>query len=422
MLSDNILLSLMGNRNNYFKYRDAVQINALLERSVQIFKDIDSWFTNNKDSKDIDWYNFSEWFKFCKHPSMSEEDSQLYSVIFERVAKTDTDGRLAEDILKALVERSYAKQLMQLGQDIANGKASVLEAQGIIDECNDVLGAVDDIASDPDLVRDGVIELLEEVYGEKSTGLHWAIEELNQSLGPIRIGDAVMIAAFVDSGKTSLVLYNLQHMARLLPPEQEVLYFANEERGKKIKLRFIQSMLGYTKAQMKESFSETLHSFQKLFKLNRFNLYYNTTMSTNYIEERIRRHNPGIIVIDQLWNVSGFNKLATNNVDRYTELAKWARRQAKRCPVIFTHQADSTTNGVKFIEMNQLYGSKVGIQAATDAIITLGRELGTKDKRERGIYTPKNKLDGDSNTKLEFSNYKWDVLFDADRCKFKGSL
>lgn len=421
MISDNIILKVLGNRNNYFKYRHVVQVKALLERSVQIVNDLEAWYDLNPKLEEVNWQAFSEWFRFLRHPSLSEEESQLYAIIFDRVSKTENDT-LADSILKNLVERAYARQLIQLGTDIVQGRSSVNDAQLIVDECNEQLGKVDNAESDPDLVKEGVVELLEEVYGEKSTGLHWPLKELNVSLGPLREGDSVMVAAYVDSGKTSFVLYSLQHMAKLIRPDQQVLYFANEERGKKIKLRFIQSMLGITKEKMKESFSETLHSFKKMWDINRFLLYYNTSMSARYVEERIRRHNPGIIVIDQLWNLSGFDKMSMSNVDRYTELAKWARRQAKHCPVIFTHQADSTSNGVKFIEMNALYGSKVGIQAATDAIIMLGRELGTKDKSERGIYTPKNKLDGDSNTKEEYSNAKWDVKFDSDRCLFKGSL
>ena len=73
----------------------------------------------------------------------------------------------------------------------------------------------------------------------------------------------------------------------------------------------------------------------------------------------------------------------------------WARELAKKyAPVITVHQADGSAEGVKWIDMSKLYGSKTGVQGEADAIITIGRlpEEGNK----RYLYVPKNKLDGNN--------------------------
>ncbi len=108
---------------------------------------------------------------------------------------------------------------------------------------------------------------------------------------------------------------------------------------------------------------------------------------------------------------------------RLEELAKWSRKIAQIAPCISTHQAGSECNGVKFIEMHQMYGSKVGMQGAVDAVVTLGKELNGQDQQyERGIYFPKNKLPGDKDRDKDLKNAKWSVTIDPDRCQFKGTL
>jgi hypothetical protein len=127
-----------------------------------------------------------------------------------------------------------------------------------------------------------------------------------------------------------------------------------------------------------------------------------------------------LIIIDQLWKVKGFEKEATTEVDRQTRMFAWARSLAKiHCPVVTVHQADGSAEGQLWIEMNQLYGSKTGIQGEADAIITLGRSHESGYENIRGLYVPKNKMVGDDPA---FRNGKFEITIQGAIGRFKGEL
>jgi hypothetical protein len=76
-----------------------------------------------------------------------------------------------------------------------------------------------------------------------------------------------------------------------------------------------------------------------------------------------------------------------------------ARDVAKEyCPVIAISQVDGTGEGEKWIQMNQLRGSKTDKIGEADAIVTIGKSNEPGMDLQRFIHVPKNKLFGGADT------------------------
>jgi replicative DNA helicase len=200
------------------------------------------------------------------------------------------------------------------------------------------------------------------------------------------------------------------------------LWFNNEESGKKVKYRIIQSALGWTQHEIetnllkaKEEAKSLLGGDDKIVVINKKDI------SIFEVEEMLGKYNPGLVVFDQLWKITGFEKESFSEAQQMTRLFGWGRKIAQEyAPVITVHQADGTAQGCQYIEMHQLYMSRVGIQGEADAIITLGRTYDAEYADTRWINVAKNKLDGGDRTDPGLRNGKFEITIDPYRARFSG--
>lgn len=135
------------------------------------------------------------------------------------------------------------------------------------------------------------------------------------------------------------------------------------------------------------------------------------------MEAILKKYKAGLIIFDQLWKIHGFDESSGNEVTRQTMLFNWGRELSKKhAPVIAVHQADGSAEGMRWIDMSRLYGSKTGIQGEADAIITVGRDPATGDSRY--LYVPKNKLKGNNPA---MRNGKYELIIQPSIGRFKES-
>jgi len=416
------VLKILGNRSNYDKYLKFIKTQILTPYARQIFKDIKAWWTLNPDDNDIDWAGFGEWFKLTQHPNFDVSELSSYDALFDKLDEMEIDSSSIESIVRGFIDREYASRMIDALAPIAEGRQGAREFKEMDALLSQYAVQSNQVSEQAEaLVTDDIEELLTQTVGD--TGYKWGLEELNVSLGPLRRKNSVMVAGYVDTGKTTFATSELAHIIPQMEQGEQALYFCNEEGGEQVKVRCIQALLGLTSTEVREDKDKVVRLWREWQTENpdKFMFYYNTAMTTRFVEQTLKQHNPGIIVFDQLWNISGFADSGTNT-ELYTNLAKWVRRIAKQAPVLSIHQADGTCNGVKYIEMNALYGSKVGMQGAVDALITIGRPLGDDSHpNERGLYFPKNKLPGGpAPYDATQSNQKWTVMIDHDKACYKG--
>jgi replicative DNA helicase len=230
-------------------------------------------------------------------------------------------------------------------------------------------------------------------------GLNWRLKELNISLGPLRTGDFIIVAARPETGKTTFVASEAAHMMSQLKEGEHVIWINNEESSNKVMMRVIQAYHGVTSMDLLKD----PESYEELFIANggdRFLVLDDDSgiRTVNKISTLFSEFKPGLIIFDQLDKVHGFNTEARDDL-RIGRLYEWARDVAKEyCPVIAISQVDGTGEGEKWIQMNQLRGSKTDKIGEADAIITIGKSNEPGMDLQRFIHIPKNKLFGSSET------------------------
>jgi hypothetical protein len=77
-----------------------------------------------------------------------------------------------------------------------------------------------------------------------SSGYEWRLEALNRSLGPLRIGNFIIVAARVEVGKTTFLASEVSYLAQQLPIDRPVVWVNNEEESSVVFFRIVQAALG----------------------------------------------------------------------------------------------------------------------------------------------------------------------------------
>lgn len=411
------ILKLFERRELYDRYGRFIKPHTLSSDSLLLFNDIGEYYNTDPEMSVIDWGHFDTWFKVVKHSKFDKDKLEMFSRTIENINKTII-GREANLLLKSLMVRDYANQIAHKALHIVDNDGDVNDIMSLVDEYNVQIGRAAEI--EKKFVTVDFDDIIDHVVA--GDGMDWRLTELNLACGPIRKGDFIIIAARPDAGKTTMLASEATYMAKQLEKDTHVLWFNNEEAGKKVQYRILQAALGKDSdfIQANRPRIQDLYTAE-VGQLDKIKVYDDKRMHVKDIEEALRNYRPGLIIFDQLWKIFGFEKESVSEVDRQTRLFAWARELASNyCPVITVHQADGTAEGELWIEMNQLYGSKTGVQGEADAIITLGRSHAEHMNKTRGLYVPKNKLAGGPKSDETYRNGKFELTIQPEIARFKG--
>lgn len=408
-MSDLIILRILESRSNYERF--SKYINNISPEVSVILKDMGKYFSVFPTKDEVNWSSFRSWFKFSEHLTMSSERHDVFSKIFDNIEDEDYDEDDATALIVRFIDRSYADAIATAATKIADGEVSVT-----LDDIRDVLDK-----------RDAELPKEDEgfaVWGNPITNvrgtIRWRLNELNASVGPIGKGDLIVVGARPDSGKTTFLAAEATHFASQLHRDSRILWLNNEERSEKVQARIITAALGIAYTDIEMDWASAYEMYKKAINgdVDKIILKDVSGAYTAQITKVVDSVKPDVIIFDQLRKVHGFEKAAGNDTMRQEMVFNWARELAhKYAPVITVHQADGTADGQMYIEMGQLHMSKTGIQGEADAIINIGRPHDGSNKR--GIYIPKNKMQGDDPT---VRNAKWDVMIEPEIARFKGVL
>ena len=411
------LLTVLKDKDYYDRFNRFVNKHSVSNETYVILMDMKSWFAKEYV---LDWPSFSEWFFLVRHPTMKKDKTEIYHKIFTML-HTHYTSSVAEDVIKSFVARDFGERIGDVGMRVAEGGDKSVKLEDIppmIDKYYDEIGKAAEL--DSMFVTDDLSEIAEKLA--IGTGLTWRLPELNAALGPLRKGDFLIVSARPDSGKTTFLASEGTAMAeQLADTDQRLVWFNNEEDGKKVKWRIYQAALGITSDDMNADITAAIEMYSEMMGgKDRIKVLDNKRLHVSDMEEVLKHTKAGVIVIDQLWKVQGFERDSVSEVDRQTKLFAWAREMASMyAPVITVHQADGSAEGQLWIEMNQLYGSKTGIQGEADAIVTLGKSHESGYEMTRGLYVPKNKMFGEDPT---LRNGKFEVIIKPEVARFEGTM
>mgnify|MGYP003351972642 CR=1 FL=1 len=261
-----------------------------------------------------------------------------------------------------------------------------------------------------------------------STGYEWRLSCLNRSLGLVRPGDFIIVAARVEVGKTTFLASEASYLATQLPKDRPIIWVNNEEKSDSVFFRIVQAALGKTtkeiladKAKAMEEYSALMGGDPKKILVTDGN-----TNHVNALDAMFKDVNPGLIIFDQLDKVGGFSKEEREDL-RLGKLYKWAREKAREYgPVIAASQLTASVEELKdppFIGLEALRGSKTDKPGEADAIIMIGKYKEPKTEEEaliRTINIPKNKLPGGGAKKIESERHgQYLVTIDPLRARYE---
>lgn len=176
----------------------------------------------------------------------------------------------------------------------------------------------------------------------------------------------------------------------------------------------MQARLGWTNEEMQRDPDATFAAYaDTLPNSQQIRVHDSATLSKGDVERALDKTEPGLIILDQLRKVKGFDKMGEGQ-DKLEAQFQWARELAKAyAPVIVVHQLGELAEGKKWCSMDMLYGSKTALQGEPDLIINMGRTYDTGNRRY--LFLPKNKLQTPGDPALRNGKFVVEILPDIAR-------
>lgn len=338
----------------------------------------------------------------------------MLSNIFSKASESDVRDNVLGDFFSSLRKREIARELALASLAVVEGRSDESSLFELFSQLQESTSSDDNESSE------FVTDDLEEIYNEtwKSPGLRWRLDSLNKRLGSLRKGDFGFIFARPETGKTTFLSSEITFMAQQVPDDAgPILWFNNEEQGKKVKVRLYQASLGLDLPSLMSSRSENQQKYLDLTN-GKLLLVDRAEIHKRHVEQMCKELKPSLIIFDQIDKIKGF---AADREDlRLGAIYIWARELAKQyCPTIGVCQADGTAEGVKWLTMDHVSNAKTAKQAEADFIIGIGCVHDPVFEFVRFINISKNKLQGDEDSDPKLRHGRFECLIRPDIARYE---
>ncbi len=411
------LIKMFMVEENYKQYFQYLNLSWITQEARQILYDLREYY--EKYPGDVDLEKFIVWFNSFKHFDLHDSQLKLYSDIFNKLVITkdlppkEIISRLQQEALKDQIRES-----LDSNEDL-NYLVKQLQDYNELSSSNKIEG---ESSMDLEVFKDSC---------DRSKGLKWRLDCLNKALGGVLPGDLIIVAAFVDGGKTAFAISELVYMATQIK-EGDLLWFNNEEVDERVKYKIYCSVLGQPIDKIRErwEYGRELYIKKMHGDINRIRFFNCRGKGVRYIENTIKKYNPKLIVIDQADKLRGGKGEDGENHIRLGKLYDEIRsRIAMIAPTICVSQCNSSVTYqdkdtkeiqyLKVIDQTQLAGTTVNKQGEADAIVTIGQD---KDRpNSRYISVPKNKM-GTHEDNIWRHLRGYEVQFNGEICRYENPI
>lgn len=394
---DLTLLRLLKHKSHYERYSPCILPATMETHTVALLKGYGRFFReSNSEVADLD--SFWPWFLLA-YPNMK---AGIRDLLLEVTRRAQQD--VPESVRAALLDRLDDVKL-------ASHVTSFLEKYQAGEELNLKTSISALLDSMPSNSADGIpfipMDMEKMLDNEQDEwGFKWRLTCLNNSMRPLRPGDAGVIAARVDKGKTTWIASELSFMApqvdQIFPGEgRHIVVFNNESSGDRINQRLVQSTLNATMPELVAMRKEGRDIWAEVKAIwggrdvVRVLDVHDQPMSR--LEDILRRANPAIVVTDML-DVVPYDGAIKNGEGRTDQVLEGAYQRARiwavkyNCIHIAASQLRADATGELYPGDHQLANSRVGKAAAADFIATLGASSDVTLANARFVGLPKNKL------------------------------
>lgn len=395
------LIKMLFNRENYYKYIHFLRQETLPEELKTIVKDLDFYYGEHDTVDNVNADDFLVWFGNVRHRSYSSDLLECHKALLEKVVSSKTE--LAETVIQHFNTEALKKHIEEVFEEKKEAGVS-----DIVDLCQDYLKTATLSTKFDSFFHDMDAPDEEENYGGGQ--LSWRLSCLNESIGRIGPGDFGIVFAGTNAGKTSFLCSEVSYMCTQIS-DKPILWFYNEGSFHKLKHRFWSACLKMTSQQIRD-YPEVAKEEYRTYcngDINKVRFYNATNMSIYDVEHISNTYRPALVVIDQLDNLSGFDKSQRDDI-RALKLFQRARSISINCacPMIVADQATNTEyftkdgekRCVRYLSKHQLQGSRIAKQSTAEFMIGIGYD--SEEPETRYITTPKVKsLEGTNNNELE---------------------
>jgi replicative DNA helicase len=416
-----VLYLCAKSKENLSKYRRYIKPHVVMKETNTILDGMDKYYKTFPSVTDFAWDSFSA-FLIADQSKRLTDDSIVKLRMMLTKAKAFVPHHAHEEVVKTLIELDYLALIMEECEKVKEG-SSDLEHVHIL-ATNALKDVERYIEKDELFVSADLSAIADRIT---SSGYEWRLDALNRSLGPLRTGNFVIVAARVEVGKTTFLASEVSYLAQQLPKDRPVVWVNNEEESSVVFFRIVQATLGQESKTIIADSKKAMVDYAALMGGNKDKIRVTKDMNNvRDLETLFREVNPGLIIFDQLDKVDGFKSDEREDL-KLGKIYKWARELARSYgPVIAASQLSASAVEMKdppFIGLDALRGSKTDKPGEADVVITIGKYKEPKSPEEemiRTINVPKNKLPGGGSKQVESDRHgQFLVTIDPIRARYE---
>jgi replicative DNA helicase len=416
-----VLYLCSQSKENLSKYRRYIKPHVVVKETNTILDGMEKYYKTFPSITEFSWDSFTA-FLIADQSKRLTDDSIVKLRMMLTKAKTFVPHHAHEEVVKTLIELDYLALIMEECEKVKEG-SSDLEHVHII--ATNALKDVERYIEKDELFVSADLSVIADRI--TSSGYEWRLDALNRSLGPLRTGNFVIVAARVEVGKTTFLASEVSYLAQQLPKDRPVVWVNNEEESSVVFFRIVQAALGQESKVLIADSKAAMASYTTLMGGDKDKIRVTKDMNNvRDLETLFREVNPGLIVFDQLDKVDGFKSDEREDL-KLGKIYKWARELARSYgPVIAASQLSASAVEMKdppFIGLDALRGSKTDKPGEADVVITIGKYKEPKSPEEemiRTINVPKNKLPGGGSKQVESDRHgQFLVTIDPIRARYE---
>jgi len=380
------LLALFKERDMYDKYRPIIKDYTITSLTNELIDQIGAWYEAHPTADSLDVSNLQSWGRVNLYPTVKREKVEMYWAVLDTIGRTDADPA----IIGRFGELDFALRLKEHADGLIHGrkKGTISDLQSLIEDYQSLGG----IEEEDYMVSDDIHDIIEVL--SPSEGMEWRLKDLNKSVGVVHKSDLIGVAKRPEVGGTSFVVSEFVHMVHQLPEDKQAIIFHNEEEGRKIKGRLRQAALDIETKGILANPNLTHEKYEEFLGTKRIDVMHKDDMTIRDVENKLSGGEYGLIAINILEKVRGFNKFEEH--ERITRLTNWSRRLANKYGVVFVVlQSDPSTEGITSrLYQNQIYKSKTGVAQELDILLMIGASHEEPNRRYITIARNKKPVTG----------------------------
>lgn len=397
-------LSIRSNYNSYIKYIPKGSLTTEVQYVVTALK---GYFSMYEDVEVVDFKDLYDYSRLM----IGIDSASVEKILKNLIDYEPSTSRVLERYIVKDANEQIQSKLLD-----SKGEANLEDIRAVIDKAEEKIGRTEGV-SDLYITTD-FDELVDSTVAKG--GYSWRAEHLNKSAGRYRGGDLVVVVKRPETGGTSFVCSETTFLVSQLEEDEDIIIFNNEEAGRKIGMRLREAALDTNSQTILKDVPKYKELYDKHIGQSRIQVVHDTSLSTQQVESVLKNHpNVRCVVFNVLPKMHGFNGVGSE-VERQHELFKWARHIADKhdCAVFAVVQAGSTAEGKEYLDMNDVYMSKTGIQSEADLLLMIGKSHDEALRKQRFMSIAKNKLQPTEETDPELKHARFVMDFDQMTGRF----